>query len=413
MSRVSKVRIGGVALAVFSACLHLGCDDSAKRPIPLEPPRPAAPASSIAEALGVDASALVIEPADPPPPSGNLRDELEHFSTVDACVKERGRLDPILGDAMLAVGYETFTRDACRVLDALKAREAKRCNGITSGALERHCLSLVAIARQNPDECPWENERFKSSGRLPFCVAAAAHDPRLCAAELRASRVSCEALVQHDEKRCDVLLESERAECKRKAVRFQSLVEAPDSKLVPIPKPEATVSFTAIGDTKPLAAPTADAALDVARGIVLTEERDGTHVLLGSLEYDSPTSLPSSAMRRARAAFEVVVDKVGTAKVSRAELDVPGDTPLLCPGTACDVRVIVKKLERVRGGAVSIEVAGKVGVSPKAFDVKWSGSTFVRDVASSAAAAGPSSVLFGGSKPPATLAPPPSPAVSR
>src|ERR1019366_5592349 len=43
----------------------------------------------------------------PPAPAGDLKAEIARFTTLDACVNERARVDPIVGDALEAIGYDT------------------------------------------------------------------------------------------------------------------------------------------------------------------------------------------------------------------------------------------------------------------------------------------------------------------
>jgi hypothetical protein len=93
--------------------------------------------------LHVDAGDL--EPAlDPPAPPGDLKTELDEFTTVDACVQQRARLDPLVGDALDAIGYDTFLRDACRMLDAAKAQDDRRCEAIDASILRERCKATVA-----------------------------------------------------------------------------------------------------------------------------------------------------------------------------------------------------------------------------------------------------------------------------
>src|SRR5215475_8769451 len=85
----------------------LGCDE--KKPVPTEPSASPIPAASLVNLI--DASVLG-EPTDPPAPAGDLKLELERFVNVDTCVTERAKIDPLIGDALGAIGYETFLRDA-------------------------------------------------------------------------------------------------------------------------------------------------------------------------------------------------------------------------------------------------------------------------------------------------------------
>src|SRR5262249_20086008 len=153
-------------------------------------------------------------PTDPPPPAGDLKGELERFVNVDACVSERAKLDPLVGDALGALGYDTFLRDACRLLEAAKDKKRETCDRIDSSALRARCQSWVAMIAQTPDECPLQFDGLITRGRNASCVAIAARDPRLCAGEARTiQRATCDALVARDPVKCDGLLANQKAQC--------------------------------------------------------------------------------------------------------------------------------------------------------------------------------------------------------
>src|SRR5438874_908997 len=102
--------------SIFFLLLALvACEDDRRKT--LIPPTPSAPPnpSSVVDTLGLDAG-VIGEGIDPPPPAGDLKAEIERFTTLDACVAEKAKLDPLVGDALRAIGYDTFLRDACRQL---------------------------------------------------------------------------------------------------------------------------------------------------------------------------------------------------------------------------------------------------------------------------------------------------------
>src|SRR5256885_12144338 len=166
-----------LALLVLAAC------DEKKPPPHAEQPTP----SAMVDTLGVDAS-MVGEGVDPPAPAGDLRAEIERFTTLDGCVAERSKVDPLIGDALHAIGYDTFFRDTCRLLEASKDKKRDTCEKIDSSALRKQCRSWVAMIAQTPDECPLELEGVPSRGRTPSCLAVAAKDPRLCTSEGRTAQ---------------------------------------------------------------------------------------------------------------------------------------------------------------------------------------------------------------------------------
>ena len=152
---------------LFCACAILSslcaCDEK-------EEGRGSGPAASAS--VGV---AIVIEGGvalDPPRPSGDLRADLDAFTTVEACAEKRAGIDPLVGDALDAIGYETFLRDACRMLDAMKAEDAKRCDAIDASSLRARCRARVAMVAGRADDCPLRSESEPALGREPACVAA-------------------------------------------------------------------------------------------------------------------------------------------------------------------------------------------------------------------------------------------------
>ena len=188
-------RAGAVLVALATAgAIGVACDDK-KPPVPAPPAASVSPASpaSVMALLGLDAGGLG-ETTDPPAPPGDLKSELDRFVSVDTCVKERANIDPLVGDALRAIGYDTFLRDACRLLEAAKDHSREKCDRIDSSALRSRCQSWVAMVAQTPDTCPLQFEGIPTRGRNVTCLAVAGKDPRLCTGEPRtAVRATCEA----------------------------------------------------------------------------------------------------------------------------------------------------------------------------------------------------------------------------
>src|ERR1700722_10497547 len=118
-------------LAILAA-LAASCDaptarDDALRPggrvlppwAPL-PSDPGAAASPVEKLLGLDRGGTPRR-GPPPAPAGDLKAEIDRFTTVEACALERARLDPLVGDALEAIGYDTFFLDAWRLIHAGRA----------------------------------------------------------------------------------------------------------------------------------------------------------------------------------------------------------------------------------------------------------------------------------------------------
>jgi hypothetical protein len=383
-----------------------GCDDDRRRaPAPGDvPPAPAAPVASVARVLGVDAAEL--EPTvDPPAPAGDLKAELDAFTTVDACVTSHARVDPLVGDALEAIGYDTFLRDACRMLDAAKARDAKRCEAIDASSLRGRCEATVAQIAGTPDACPWELPTRRALGRDAACVAIAARDPRLCAGEGdSAARATCEATLRHDTAPCKNLpLRADQARCARDAERWRTATPAVDTKSEPLPAPAGRLRVEGGDAGAPIEA---DLAVDLAHGVVLVEQRDGVRLVVGPLTESGVGFVAPSPQHRASLALELFVmggggssahgahahAGEGTAKegapparIERAELLLPGHLALATPASSSTLVAKVNELERARGGAVSFTVDGTIGSAEATWRVHAEATTFVRDVVTAAA----------------------------
>jgi hypothetical protein len=99
------------ALLVVVLVALAACDDDA--PKRRAEARPAASTGSSPDADGGESAS-----ADPPALAGDLGADIEGFTTVDACVAAHAGVDPLVGDALEGIGYDTLLRDACRALEA-------------------------------------------------------------------------------------------------------------------------------------------------------------------------------------------------------------------------------------------------------------------------------------------------------
>ncbi len=148
--------------AAAAAALIVGCDDAGKlQPRPAPSVAPASP-SSIASVLGLDAGAFV-DTADPPAPAGDLKADLDRFVNVEGCVKERANVDPLVGDGLRAIGYDTFLRDACRLLEAAKDKKRETCDRIDSSSMRARCQSWVALVAQTARRLPAAVRRHRDA----------------------------------------------------------------------------------------------------------------------------------------------------------------------------------------------------------------------------------------------------------
>lgn len=334
--------------------------------------------ASVEKALGVDAGELELR-VDPPAAAGDLSGEIASFTTVDACVDAHAHLDPLLGDALEAIGYDTFVRDACRVLEAAKARDARRCDAIDASALRRQCATTVAAVVGDADLCPWMVASRPALGRDASCLAMASRDPRLCAAEeTSAARAICEAIVRHDAASCAKLpLKADQARCRRDADRWRN-VNPPSDAGAP-PPVEGTLHVENADDA---GAPSdANLAPDLSRGLVVIAERGGDRFSVGPLSDSGVGFVAASPHVQATLALELFVSSDGKrVEMNRAELLVPGRSPVATPLARSTLVAKLTKLEPVRGGAASLTVDGTLGDSSGAWRVHLQATTFVRDV---------------------------------
>ncbi len=373
------------------ACFGTACDKSedAATLRRFEPKR--APVEAVAKALDVDASEF--EPKlDPAAPPGDLRADLEAFTTVDACVQQRTRIDPMLGDALDAIGYDTFFADACRVIDAAKSGDAKRCREIAASSLRTRCRATVAELHADPGLCPWAQPKRPPLGRDTACVAVAARSVALCGAVSDPQeRTACVALLARDAAGCQKLFSrTERERCTRKVARWQSALSAatPGVHADAYVRPAATLRVDRVDDGGgPPPSRTIDLTHELEGGTVLVEDRTGLSFILGTLTDDEPAYLAPPPMGAATFGIEVVVPRGSAdavdARVRRLQLQLPGQ-PLLVmqPSAAPGLTLHIGKLGRERGGAVVLTVDGPLG--PGNPTIHLEGTTFVHDVVTAA-----------------------------
>lgn len=373
-----------LAIAAAAPALATGCDDKKGDPRPAPSVTPASPAS-VAAILGIDGGGLV-DTADPPAPAGDLKAELDRFVNIETCVKERVNVDPLVGDALRAIGYDTFLRDACRLLEAAKDKKRETCDRIDASALRTRCQSWVAMIAQTPDACPFQFEGVATRGRNVTCLAVSNKDPRLCSGEPRtALRVTCEAMASRDESRCNSL-PADGASCKREITRWRSLLAEPLSGLPKLPAPRGKLVVK--GDSGTADPPTteADLASELARGGVVVTSRDRARVELGMIGESETSRIAPSPNRRARLGLAVLLEPGATPKdpprplLERLELEIPGEATLVHPAARCDCRVTTARVDRHRGGEIVLALQGVVSSGPRAYRIDVELATFVRDV---------------------------------
>jgi hypothetical protein len=357
---------------------------------------------------------------DPPAPAGDLKAEIARFTTIDACVAERARVDPIVGDALEAIGYDTFLRDACRVVDAAKANDPARCAGIDASSLEARCRATVAEVSASPETCPWDAPLLRARGRDAKCLAVASRDPRLCAGVSDAlDRATCEATLTHDRRSCAKLRTSgAQSRCARDADRWGSLLDVTKETSAADGLPfvvtgtlhleSATTPEAPSASNPPAAKPVAidvDLAPDLARGVTVVEQRDGARIAFGPLVEGGLDFIAPSPHTRGTLALELFVPvsptrqrahadagAASSARLERVELLLPGRSPVSTPAAESTLVATVDRPGTTRGSPIAIEVHGTFGAAGSIWRLHAEATTFVRDiVTSSDLYAGPSS----------------------
>jgi hypothetical protein len=386
-----RIQRAGTVLVLFATAVAalIACDDK-KGPMPppaasAPPASPASPASVMAT-HGHEAGAMS-ETTDPPAPAGDLHAEIARFVSVDTCVKERANIDPLVGDALRAIGYETFLRDACRLLEAAKDHSREKCDRIDSSALRLRCQSWVAMVAQTPDTCPLQFEGIVTRGRNVMCLAVAGKDPRLCTGEPRtAVRATCEAMASQDAPRCDVLLPNDAPSCRRELARWRTLLAAPLSGLPKLPGARGKLIVKGEAGTPNPPTTEADLASEFARGGVVVTSRDRSRIELGMIGESETSRIAPSPIRRARLGIAVLFEpgaKPGDPPkpvLERLELEVPGEATLVHPPAQCDCRITTARVDRTRGGELALALQGTLSSGNRTYKIDVDLATFVRDV---------------------------------
>ncbi|HEU4535387.1 MAG TPA: hypothetical protein VFS00_14765, partial [Polyangiaceae bacterium] len=222
--RAPRRAAAGVALA---ACQLLACKEKNPPPSPPEAPaRAAAGAPPAPSALAPDAPGQGAAPAealpvtvelDPPGPPGDLAAEIAAFVDLPSCVQKHRPSDPLLAEGLEALGYERFTWDACRSVEALKRRRPEPCEAMLSSALRRRCVANLAVFTADPALCPLDEPAPGLAQHDVACLAAARRDLRTCAGLRGPARAACEGLLVHDATRCGT---DER--CARQIARWRN-----------------------------------------------------------------------------------------------------------------------------------------------------------------------------------------------
>ncbi len=331
-------------------------------------------------ALGLDASG--ISPlVDPPRPAGDFKLDVESFTTIEDCMRDRAKLDPVVGDALENIGYDTFLRDACRVLEAAKTKDARRCTLIDASTLKARCNAVIAISTHDADACPRVGAR-PDRGRDPSCVAQATRSPVLCVAVDRHDRSLCDAMLGKDDKACDsLLIDAERASCVRDVVRWRSTLADGAPQVTVVAPVKATLEVHGTEGHPDPKVTSYDVTADLARGVVVVIEKNRSRMTIGETDDLSLSPQATNPMSSAKFGFKLLFgpDPSAPVELEGATLSVPGASSLACASNKCVLAVKIVKVDATRGGAVHLEIDGSVSGGTQAFKVHADIETFVRD----------------------------------
>ncbi|MGO8992307.1 MAG: hypothetical protein ACLQVI_03190 [Polyangiaceae bacterium] len=365
-----------VALAAALGLLAgAGCEKSpfeADRVIPSDP----TPATPSARRPEIDAG-FALERPDPLPPAGDLRDDVERFTTLDACVAQHAVIDPLIGDAVRSIGYDTLLRDACRIPQAIKLKDPTPCMAITASSLQNRCEALVAMALQDPEKCPWYSPTEKQLGRDPSCLAIATRDPRTCGASLDSTQATCEALASGDQTRCGKGVGDERAQCAHEMERDRTLL-AGEHEAHDTTPPRAHLDIHGVGGTKDPPSTDVDLSSTVVGGAVVAAVTLGGAGIVLARDVESALRLPSRVERPHLTAM--VEFEAGAPKLTKLDLTVPKIPEMTCPSSHCSLVVVVPKADPKRGAPLSATIDGTIETPAGTYQVKLQIDTFVRDV---------------------------------
>jgi hypothetical protein len=372
------------------------CDERKATPPSVDHASPMASIARAARVIGLDAAAIE-SAVDPTAPAGDLRADIDAFTTLDACVAGHAHVDPLVGDALEAIGYDTLLRDMCRVVEAAKGRDPKPCEPIVSSALRTRCQATVAQVSGEADTCPWEVASKPAWGRDSACVAIALRDVRLCAAASDAlSRATCEAIIRHDARGpCAALATlADKARCARDAERWHAVTPPPAGDLPELSPASGALRVEGADAGAPVVS---DLSRELARGLVVVQQRDGARIVLGPLTEAGPGFVASSPHASAALALELFVPPTGkNPRIQRAELQLPGRPPMATPTARSTLTATIDKLEATRGGELRLSVDGELVDSAASQRVHLHATTFIRDIVKSAAIVGASLGAGGG-----------------
>ncbi len=316
----------------------------------------------------------MIERSDPPALAGDLRSDVDTFGSLETCVAQHSSIDPVVGDAVRAIGYDTLLRDACRMLQAIKLKDRAPCEAIAASGLQHRCEAMLAMSLQDAEKCPWAAAADKRLGRDATCLAVSAHDPRICAAELSSLQPTCEALTTGDPTRCTAG-DGDRRTCERDLARAKSLLVDRERQAHDTTQPRAHFEMHGANDA---GAGDIDLTALVAGGAIVSSLPAGGVGIDLARDTEAVLRLPSRT-EKAHLSASIAIEP-GGAKLTKLEIVAPKMVPITCPSVHCDVKVTIAKVDPTRGSPITASFEGKVETPGDTYQIHLVVSTFVRDV---------------------------------
>lgn len=227
----------GLAIAAILIC---GCGE----PDAAGTPRPPEPGPSPPAAVDPDGEEEAPTTAWPDEVR-SLREEVDAFTTVEACLAElRARTPTVVSEGLADLRYVEFFDDLCRGLSAVESGSVEGCDAIAPSATRAGCRLRLAMIHRRPRACP---EDRVIGGRDAVCLAWAARDPSLCRAASTPDAIRCRAVLARDAERCLRLPPSERGRCEAEVARYGGAVA--DEQVEREHLVEARMELTLTGDT--------------------------------------------------------------------------------------------------------------------------------------------------------------------
>lgn len=374
----SRFHLDSMLLAVATVLAHASCS---RDPNPLPPnetrqrpsSNPLAHEPDLASVLGIDAAEVGQPQLDPPAPPGNLKAEVETFTSLNACVELKARIDPVLGEAVDALGYDTLLRDSCRVLQAIKTNSTAPCDSILSSSLRDRCTTSTAIATGNALACPMIGQNHD-----PFCLALAHRDTHLCVHASPERRKVCRALLDGDMRTC-----RQDKRCERWVLRWQGMI--PPSQTKPDLGSRIRLDATETNDGGTLTPISIDFS-QVLLPAVVSKSATGARILLGDATSAAWPSPKATATPRLLLTMDVSPSCTKQGKHSLRpdqltyEMILPRVAKLSGPAQNDVVSVTVDTIGLEVGTPVRFTLETDAEESPHTFHVRLDVNTYVRDL---------------------------------